>query len=246
MTNNYSKLLTVSAVILILAYWQITPTLGAIGAKYTFELDPNGYYQMTAQAEAPLIWPENSQSEINVSITIDNVPNDNVSGITIVAINYFLQLSRDDNESVLPESLPKVYNQNIKNESETITFSELFDAPTLANEFVVRIELLAITTGNLTQDINNPPSYTFFFPDSGSIFVERSQAQALINLYGFPPTSYMLVFGAIMLGLSSPMLIPAIISFGYFGKDWLSQRQKRREINQVGPTEKTEQHEEVQ
>ncbi len=230
--------------IVLLLNMPLTPSYAAVGAKYKFELDPQGFYQMSAQAESSLIWPENALNEVNVTITVENLPDDNISGITIVAINLILQLDRN-NESNPINVESKLFNENMKNETEQLHYSVLIDSPTVTDQFVIKIEILAITTGNITQDINDPPAYSFFFPDEpNSIFVERNQAKALINLYGFPPTSYMLMFGAMFLALASPMVIPAVITFGYLLKDKLDERRKRHEPA-VEDTESKIQPEEV-
>ncbi|RMG31054.1 MAG: hypothetical protein D6732_15195 [Methanobacteriota archaeon] len=205
------------------------PSSAAVGAKYQFELDPQGFYQMSAQASAPLVWPEDGLNEVNLTITIENLPNDNISGITIFAVNFILQFDRKNESQVLPESDNVIINQNYKNVSDQITISRTFDSPKLTDQFVIKIEILAITTGNLTQDINNPPAYSFFFPEEpASIFVERSQARALINLYGFPPTSFMLNFGFLLFGMATPMLIPLLVTLGYFVKDKKDERNKKQ------------------
>ncbi len=234
------KLFSINLVILAIVFLaSLSPSNAVLSSKFNFEMDDSGFYQFSARAEAPILWKEGENALFNVSITIENLPKDNISGITIVAINFILKTSREKRSNLLPESDSTFINQNYKNVSETITFTKALNPPSSVDQFIVVVEILAITTGNITQDINNPGSYSFIFPDDGDILVERPQAAALINLYGFPPTSFILAFLIIAFAIGLPMLIPGFVTVAYVIKDWWIKR-KKHDRNDTGSDASTD------
>ncbi len=207
-------------------------TNGLTGAKKSFTLTTNGLYQMDALVDAPITWPENSINNIRVNITATSLPKDNFSAIYILSIVYQLvpQSERGKNTSVgatipIYDQKSKFINRPLLNTTTTVSYVEGLTAPTSITDFILRIQIFAYTAGNVTQDVNNSPSYTIYFPDSGTIFVQRPQAQALINLYGFPPSVYLTYFASFAGIVGIIFLAPGVVGIVVEFRD---DRRKRK------------------
>lgn len=181
-------------------------TTGLVGEKISFIADDNSLYKFSAQIDAPLLWQESGSQVVTVNISVDSTP-DLASAILFEYITFeILDLSNN----VQPESEFLSVQEEISN-NVTQSYQKFIRSPTLVDTFKLNVTIAAITRGNdSSQDPNNPRQYNILFGEKLS--VQRSQAQALIDLYGFPPTSYFQKWMIIVLPLSGIILLPSFVA----------------------------------
>jgi hypothetical protein len=191
-------------------------------------MGPN--YEFSAFAQAPLIWYENSNQTLYLNLTINTLP-DNISSIEINAIIFVIYSTDNDEDGVQVQGgySSQTPQQSFNTIGEEVQLQQTFLPTALADTFFINVTILARTKGNITQGENNP--YSFRFPQQETILIDReSNLVPLINLYGFPPSSFFEKWIPIYLSAIFIMAIPAMI----FG---ISILKDRRKLKQAGGIE---------
>lgn len=179
----------------------------------TFNLYPN--YSMKVQATGDLIWNDGTNSTVKLAFQASNLPNDNVSSIEIslLSFTYVMVTNNNDKKGTAVDFSSTVYERSLTNVSESINLNKTLTTPTIPDLFFLNITIYARTVGNFTQ--GQALTYVLRFPQNTAILVNRQQVVApLINLYGFPPSSFFQKWIPIYLIMSAILLIPAFIYYG--------------------------------
>lgn len=220
-----------SVILFIIIYSSIYSVQGQnlyLGITHEFNMGPN--YEFSAFAQAPLIWYENSNQTLYLNLTINTLP-DNISSIEINAIIFVIYSTDNDEDGVQVQGgySSQTPQQSFNTIGEEVQLQQTFLPTALADTFFINVTILARTKGNITQGENNP--YSFRFPQQETILIDReSNLVPLINLYGFPPSSFFEKWIPIYLSAIFIMAIPAMI----FG---ISILKDRRKLKQAGGIE---------
>jgi hypothetical protein len=190
---------------------------------------PDEGYEITAVARGNLLWPEGKQQIIDLNLTKTQLPT-NISRIFIDVIAFEMIASirgvdtTVDVSSITPEIILSETNQ-------TAFVNETLFPPDLSDNFYLNISLSIRTSSNI---LLRP--HVVRFPDSGTILVDRDRLVPLINLYGFPPSSFFVKFLPIYGIIVIIMVIPGVIySISRLRKPVLTP--DPRENNEGGPTD---------
>ena len=217
-----------SLILLVIIYTSIYSVQGQnlyLGITHDFNMGPN--YDFSTFAQAPLIWDENSNQTLFLNITINSLP-DNISSIEINAITYVIYGTDTDEDGVYLAFSSDTPQQSLNTIGEEIQLEQTFIPTALADTFFINITILARTKGNVTEGENNP--YSFRFPQQDTIFIDReNNLVPLINLYGFPPSSFFAKWIPIYLSAIFIMAIPSLIA----GVSILRDRRKLKNIGGI-------------
>lgn len=220
-----------SLIVLVLIFTSIYSVQGQnlyLGITHDFNMGPN--YDFSAFAQAPLIWNENSNQTLYLNLTINTLP-DNISSIEVNAITFVIFSTDNDEDGVQIQGgfSSQTPQQSFNTIGEEVQLQQTFLPTALADTFFINITILARTRGNTTEGENNP--YSFRFPQQTTILIDReNNLVPLINLYGFPPSSFFEKWMPIYLSVIFIMAIPSMI----VGVSILRDRQK---LKKIGGTE---------
>jgi len=198
------------------------------GEKQTYTADDNSYYKFSMVVESPLKWAENVRSTVKVNVTLDTTP-DNVSGLRVLYIQFILQGSVNGVSATPVGSKFLTVNDELRILDKPVQYNASISTPSIVNQFELNVTLAAIVTGNdTTQDISNPRFYRYIFPETLS--KESKQVQVFVDLYGFPPASFLLRWAIILLPITLIFISPNLLLISGIRK----RREKKSEENEKG------------
>ena len=216
-----------SLILLVLIFTSIYSVQGQnlyLGITHDFNMGPN--YDFSVFAQAPLIWNENSNQTLYLNFTINTLP-DNISSIEVNAITFVIYNTDNDEDGVQIQGgfSSQTPQQSFSTIGEEIQLQQTFLPTALADTFFINVTILARSKGNITEGENSP--YSFRFPQQETIFIDReNNLVPLINLYGFPPSSFFEKWIPIYLSAIFIMAIPSMIT----GVSILRDRRKLKNI----------------
>ena len=193
-----------------------------IDIVHSFSLAPG--YEMKSVAEAPLIWPSDSNQTIRVNITLSKVPDD-ISGIVIDLLTFSIFITdKPEDVGTQTDYQYQVPQEEINVVDKELSYNQSILTPVRGNSFYINVTIFAKTTGNRTQGESS--TYSYRFPVDDTIIVSRVNDRVpLINLYGFPPRSFFLKWIPIYLTILVISLSPAYISVYYRIKELMSKKE---------------------
>jgi hypothetical protein len=167
-------------------------------------ITPDEGYEMTGFAKGKLLWPEGKRQTIELNLTKTLLPN-NISRIFIDAIAFEMiaPISGVDTTIDAVTITPSII---LSETNQTTYINETLFPPDLADNFYLNISLSIRTSSNILLR-----AHVIRFPDAGTILVDRDRLVPLVNLYGFPPSSFFVKFLPIYGLIILVMVIPGVI-----------------------------------
>jgi len=180
-------------------------------------ITPDSGYEFSSFAKSKLIWPEGKEQIVELNITLRIIP-ENISKIYIDVIAFvFIEIVGSTH--VAREIVQEVPNIVLSNANTTLLINQSLFPPDRIDNFYLNITMLTGTSFQRTVR-----GQTFRFPDSGTIFVDRDKLVPLVNLYGFPPSSFFAKFLPLYGLILAIMIIPGV----YYSITSLIQKSDRR------------------
>lgn len=177
---------------------------------------PDDGYEFSSFAKSNLIWPEGKKQIVELNITLKLIP-ENISIIYIVVIAYiFIEIVGGTH--VQRDIVQDVPGLTLSISNTTLLINQTLFPPDRVDNFYLNITMLVGTSRDRTAR-----DQTIRFPDTGTIFVDRDKLVPLVNLYGFPPSSFFAKFlpmYGLILGI---MVVPGV----YYSITSLMQKSKR-------------------
>ncbi len=219
-------------ILLVLLLGSIVPTSGFWGGEQNYVADDNSLYKFSMRVEAPLSWPEGQRNTVRVNVTLDKSP-DNISGLRIIYIIFLLQAEVGGQEGTPVGNGFLAVNEETRTVGKTVQYNTTLETPELANQFQLNVTLAAVVTGNdTTQDPANPRLYEYIFPET--LNKDSQQVQVFVDLYGFPPASFLGRWMLVILPFTLVMASPSI--YGIISSS-LSRKPKEGETEEDGGSE---------
>lgn len=164
-------------------------------------ITPDEGFEFKGEARGKLVWPEGKRQVVEINLTKSLLPT-NISRIYIDVITFELIGSIEGVNaqvgfaSTIPEFILSETNQ-------TAYLNQTLFPPDLADQFFINITMLVGTSFNRENRV-----HVIRFPDEGTILVDRDKLVPLVNLYGFPPSSFFSKFLPLYAIIVTVLLIP--------------------------------------
>ncbi|MCE7737619.1 MAG: hypothetical protein GPJ54_22200 [Candidatus Heimdallarchaeota archaeon] len=164
-------------------------------------ITPDEGFELEGQASGKLVWPEGKRQVVELNLTKTLLPT-NISRIYVDVITFDIIGNIEgidaqvDTASTTPEFILSETNQ-------TAYLNQTLFPPDLADQFFINITMLVGTSFNRQVRL-----HVIRFPDEGTILVDRDKLVPLVNLYGFPPSSFFSKFLPLYAIIVTVLLIP--------------------------------------
>ncbi|MCH8905771.1 MAG: hypothetical protein IH840_01675 [Candidatus Heimdallarchaeota archaeon] len=201
-------------------------SLGISGQSTTtivHSYEPAEGYLFQAYAIGTTTWNEDETSQIFVNITMNNVPS-SLSKIDIQLVG-FTQMGDVSGQEVAINTVVDTPSFSLSETNRTLLINQTLNPPDEVDRFFLNISILLRTTG--TVDQVEVSTYSFRFPDTGTILVSRDRLGQLVQLYGFPPNSFFVAWFPYYFGFLFLMSFPAIIVASDKLLSWLREERKK-------------------
>ena len=203
------KILTVALIFCVLSMRAFFPI--SVHAEFDtaqqFIVAEDNRYRFSFTADFPVEWQRGGAHQTFTNLTLNELP-DNRSGLRIITLTYnFINSSNTVFSSSL-KAIDRIYTQI----NQTIQFNQTLSTPALATNFHLNVTIRATTTGNVSQDPNNPPTYNYQF--SQELRVLEPPAQPLVNLVGFPPLEFFREWLVVIIPVFLLASIPVVYHIG--------------------------------
>ncbi|MFV2015655.1 MAG: hypothetical protein ACC656_09525 [Candidatus Heimdallarchaeota archaeon] len=154
---------------------------------------PDDGFEFEGVASARLVWPEGKRQTVELNLTNTLLPT-NISRIFIARIEGI------ETKVAISSTTPGII---LSDSNQTAYLNQTMFPPDLADQFYLNISLLVGTSFD-----RDPRDHVIRFPDKGTILVDRDKLVPLVNLYGFPPSSFFSKFLPIYAMIITVLLIP--------------------------------------
>lgn len=201
------KKLKVYLSVIVLSLLITSPILDASAQKLEGPVDfkLGTTHEMEIYTSSTLVWQEGKNELVTLNMTMTNYPT-NVSTIEIQFVQIF---SVEDTANAVPQA--QVSNTTKISLSVTNSSYELDQMvpPPTVDRFYLNITFSAAPIGgNASQTYK---LYSYRFPATDTIIIERDNLVPVINLYGFPPGSFfsnwLPIYGFMLFIMSVPAVI---------------------------------------
>lgn len=173
-------------------------------------------FEYSAFAKSKLIWPEGAPQNLELNVTLKLIP-ENISRIYIYVVSYiFVEIFNGIARQIEFDSdTPEII---LSNSNKTRILNKTLYPPNRVDNFYLNITMSAGTSFNtLARD------RAIRFPDTGTIFIDRDKLVPLVNLYGFPPSSFFAKFLPMYGLILAIMVVPGV----YYSVNNLMERRHR-------------------
>ncbi len=146
-------------------------------------ITPDEGFEFKGEAKGKLVWPEGKRQVVELNLTKSLLPN-NISRIYIDVITFDIIGNIEGIDAQVDTALntPEFI---LSETNQTAYLNQTLFPPDLADQFFINITMLVGTSFNREARI-----HVIRFPDEGTILVDRDKLVPLVNLYGFPPSSF--------------------------------------------------------
>jgi hypothetical protein len=164
-------------------------------------ITPDSGYEFEGVAKSRLVWPEGKRQSVELNLTLTQVPT-NISRIyvDVVTIDIIGNIEGIEAQVDTATDAPELV---LSQTNKTAFVNQTIFPPDLTDEFFINITMLVGTSFN-----RDPRRFVIRFPDEGTILVDRDKLVPLVNLYGFPPSSFFSKFLPIYAAMILVLLIP--------------------------------------
>ncbi len=179
-------------------------------------------FEYSAFAKSKLNWPEGAQQVLELNVTLKLIP-ENISKIYIYVVSYiFVEIFNGIPRQIEFDSdTPEII---LSNSNKTVLLNKTLYPPDRVDHFYLNITM---STGTSLNTIARDRSIRF--PDTGTIFVDRDKLVPLVNLYGFPPSSFFSKFLPMYGLILAIMVVPGV----YYSVNNIRQRGERTTKNET-------------
>jgi len=192
------------------------------------DLPVSADHTISAYAASKLLWDTAPYHQVVVNLTMSEY-RVNTSEINVISISFATVGSSgtEDFKTNTTEMTMTTTNQ-------TVEYVQQVATPKLSDRFYLNITITASPSGGGVS--TDPVRVSFRFPKSDTIVVQRDELVPLVNLYGFPQSSFFVLWGPIYLIFIFFLLTPTIV----FGFSKLRELRDRTPEEEDATTDNTE------
>ena len=162
---------------------------------------PDEGFKFEGEARGKLVWSEGKRQVVELNLTKSLLPN-NISRIYIDVITFDIIGNIEGIEAQI-DTVLNTPEFILSETNQTAYLNQTLLPPDLADQFFINITMLVGTSFNREARI-----HVIRFPDDGTILVDRDKLVPLVNLYGFPPSSFFSKFLPLYAIIVTVLLIP--------------------------------------